>query len=63
MKVKDVRLHFSAWRGLAAIQVYDQNDRPIFEIPSGKRTGRTKAQAFNFAKRLCYRFNAGQEGK
>lgn len=63
MKVKDVRLEYSAWNDVNAIRVSDQNNLWMFTIRWGKQYGRTKCQAFAFVKRLCNGFNSGQEGK
>lgn len=57
MKVKDVRL-YTVIRSFG-VCVEDQNGQNVFIIYWGPK--RTKPQAIAIAKRLCYRFNAGQE--
>ena len=62
MKVKDVRLHFKA-RHYSPIVIYNQNGIGVCSVLWGKIVKRTQPQAIAIAKRLCDRFNSGQEGK
>lgn len=63
MRVKDLRLCLRVKPIVDTVILYDQEDLPVCRIPWGKYAGRTKTQAITIAKRLCDRFNAGQEKK
>ena len=62
MKVKNMRLHLKADYWLEQIVLRDQNDHRVCAI-HWEPDHLTKNQAVALAKRLCDRFNAGQEGK
>lgn len=62
MKIKDLRLHLMVSYWLQQIVLQDQDDFEVCSVFWGSGL-RTKPQATAIAKRLCYRFNAGQGGK
>lgn len=62
MKVKDVRLHLVIDYKHRGVELFDQEGNTTCKVYW--RLGlRTKPQAIAIAKRLCDRFNKGQEGK
>ena len=61
MKVKDVRLHTVTYSHIQSLRIEDQDTNLLFRIAWGRHTGRTKAQTIAIAKRLCDRFNLGQQ--
>ena len=62
MKVKDVRLHLIVNPYSLRVEICDQGGRKVCQIDWGTSLY-TKPQAIALAKRLCDRFNKGQEGK
>lgn len=63
MKVKNVRLQLRVNPKFQCVILFDQEGVSVCRIAWGRYAKHTKPQAIAIAKRLCDRFNAGQEGK
>ena len=63
MRIKDLKLHLSVNDRGQYITLLNQDNHGICSILWGEWTERTKSQAIAIAKRLCDRFNSGQEEK
>ena len=61
MKVKDMRLRPVTYGQLNSVRIEDQNGGAVSRIVWGRHVNRTRIQTIAIAKRMCDRFNLGQE--
>lgn len=62
MKIDEMRLHTVVLDNIGLIRIEEQNNHRVGSVLWNDEIC-TKSEAIAIAKRLCDRFNAGQEGK